>query len=338
MQHHRNGASGNCHDQSRLAHREAAYGGRIMSGRILVLGAAGRVGRVAAKAFHDAGWDVVSFVRPGAGARAAPGTETVESAERAVLMASARRADVILHAFNVPYPQWRTAALNLTYVAIEAAEAAGATLLLPGNVYNYGAEMPALLDESTPMRPTSQKGRIRETMELRMREAADRGMHAIVLRAGDGFGAGRGSWFDLVVAKDARRGRVTYPGPLDIVHEWAYLPDFAATLVRLAECRRALGAFEALGFPGHAVTGRQMAAAIAEAGHRKVEIARMGWWLAKTGGRLFAMGRELAEIEYLWRVPHRISGEKLKSVIGEIPHTPLVRAVAAALQALAPAP
>ena len=307
-----------------------------MSGRILVLGAAGRVGRVAAQAFHGAGWDVVSFVRPGAGARAAPGTETVESAERAVLMTSARRADVILHAFNVPYPQWRRAALNLTYVAIEAAEAAGATLLVPGNIYNYGAGMPEVLDENTPMRPTSHKGRIRETMELRVREAADRGMHAIVLRAGDGFGAGRGSWFDLVVAKDARRGRVTYPGPLDIVHEWAYLPDFAAALVRLAECRGALGVFETFGFPGHSVTGREMAAAIAEAVQRKVEVTRMGWWMVRTAGRLFAMGRELAEIEYLWRVPHRISAEKLKSVIGELPHTPLDRAVAAALRALAP--
>jgi len=57
---------------------------------------------------------------------------------------------------------------------------------------------------------------------------------AIILRAGDFYGSGRGSWFDLVVAKEASGGRVTYPGPLDVLHEWAYLPDFASALLRLA--------------------------------------------------------------------------------------------------------
>jgi nucleoside-diphosphate-sugar epimerase len=173
-------------------------------------------------------------------------------------------------------------------------------------------------------------------MELRLREAAERGMRTIILRAGDFFGAGRGSWFDLVIVKDLARGRVTYPGPLDVVHEWAYLPDFAAALVRLAQRRAALGRFESLGFPGLAVTGREMVEAIARATGRELKVKRMGWWLIKTAGRLIPMGRELGELEYLWRVPHRISGDRLRSVIGAIPHAPLDDAVAAALRALAP--
>jgi hypothetical protein len=46
------------------------------------------------------------------------------------------------------------------------------------------------------------------------------------------------------------------------------------------------------------------------------------------------MGRELAEMEYLWRVPHRISGDQLRSVIGEVPQTPLDQAIAASLRSL----
>ena len=249
-------------------------------------------------------------------------------------MAAAQGADIVLHALNVPYPQWRTIALAHAYVAIEAAETSGATLLFPGNVYNYGAGMPDVLGEHTPMRPTTRKGRIRETMELRMREAAERGVRTIVLRAGDFFGGGPGSWFDLVIAKGLRRGRVVYPGPLDVVHAWAYLPDLAATMVRLAEARAAFGAFETFGFPGHAVTGRQMIETIAAATGRDLQVRRMGWWMVKSAGRFFAMGRELAEMEYLWRVPHRIAGDKLASAIGEVPHTPLDRAVAASLRTL----
>jgi nucleoside-diphosphate-sugar epimerase len=305
-----------------------------MTGRIVVLGAAGRLGRAAAEAFRDAGWSVTSFVRPGAGKRAARGTKAVESEDRATLTEALRGADVLLHALNTPYPQWSRLALPHLYAAIDAAEATGATLMFPGNVYNYGAAMPEVLDEQTPMRPTARKGILRETMEQRLREAADRGVRTIVVRAGDFFGGGRGSWFDLVIAKDLTRGRITYPGPLDTIHAWAYLPDLAAAMVRIAERRASLGASATLGFSGHAVTGHELAAAIAQAAGHAVGIERMRWWLLRSVGQLMPMGRELAELEYLWRVPHRISGEALSALIGEIPHTPLADAVAASLRKL----
>ena len=137
--------------------------------------------------------------------------------------------------------------------------------MFPGNVYNYGAGMPAVLDETTPMQPTSRKGKLRVEIEQRLREAADRGVRTIVLRAGDFFGRGRGSWFDLVLIKELAKNKITYPGPLDVVHEWAYLPDYVDALIRLAAIRDKLGQFEAFGFPGHAVTGQEFVSAIAKA-------------------------------------------------------------------------
>ena len=53
---------------------------------------------------------------------------------------------------------------------------------------------------------------MRVEIEQRIREACDRGMRAIVLRAGDFFGGGRGSWFDLVIAKDIARQPPDLPG------------------------------------------------------------------------------------------------------------------------------
>jgi nucleoside-diphosphate-sugar epimerase len=96
--------------------------------------------------------------------------------------------------------------------------------------------MPQVIDETTPMRPSSRKGQLRVAMEDRMAEATERGMRAIILRAGDFYGGGRGSWLDLVLLKDIGRGRLTYPGPIDLMHEWAYLPDLVAALVRLQAC------------------------------------------------------------------------------------------------------
>ena len=305
-----------------------------MSGRVLVLGSTGRFGAAACEAFRAAGWGVTAQVRPGAAARAPRGAEILETLDRTAVVAAARGTDLVVHALNPRLTNWHKLALPMAYSAIDAAEAAGATLMFPGNIYNYGSGSPAVLDETTPMRPSSRKGVLRVEIEQRMREASDRGVRVIIVRAGDFFGSGRGSWLDLVMAKDLGRGRITYPGPLDVVHEWAYLPDLVATFVRLAAMRDKFGAFETFGFPGHAVTGHAFAAAITKALHRKFEVKPMSWWLIHALRPIVPMSRELSELAYLWQEPHAIAGDKLKSVIGEIPHTPFDVSVARALRDL----
>jgi nucleoside-diphosphate-sugar epimerase len=302
--------------------------------RILVLGAAGRLGFTAAEAFRDAGWRVRGLVRPGRANAVPRKVEAVEAVTRDEAVAAGRDCDVVLNAFNPVVTEWQKNAMSLAYAAIATAEENGATLLFPGSVWNFGRDMPPVLDESTPMNTTMRKGRMRIEIEQRIREACDRGIRAIILRAGDYFGAGKGSWFDLVITKEIALQRLTYPGPLDVVHAWAYLPDLAQTMVRLAERRASFGSCETFGFSGHAVTGIQLVAAIEGATISKFNIRPMSWWMIKTFGQLLAIGRELAELEYLWRVPHRISGDKLKAAIGEVPHTPLPDAVAASLRAL----
>jgi nucleoside-diphosphate-sugar epimerase len=305
-----------------------------MSDAILIMGAGGRFGYAAAEAFRDAGWRVKSLVRPGKTAFAARGTEAVEVVTRDAAVEAGRGCAVVLNALNPVITMWQRDALSHAYAGIAAAEANGATLLFPGSVWNFGRDMPGVLDESTPMQPTMRKGRMRVEIEQRIHEACDRGMRAIVLRAGDFFGSGRGSWFDLVVVKELERGRITYPGPDDVVHAWAYVPDLAETAVRLVERRNSFGPFETFGFPGYAVTGREMIDAIEAATRSKANIRQMSWWTLKTIGRLMAIGRELAELEYLWKVPHRIDGTKLEAAIGEVPHTPFNKAIAMSLREL----
>jgi nucleoside-diphosphate-sugar epimerase len=305
-----------------------------MSGRVLVLGAAGRFGYAAAEAFRMAGWEVASQVRPGASHRVPRGTKAVETIDRAVVVEAARGTDVVVHALNPPYTKWQRLALPLAYSAIDAAEAAGATLMFPGNVYNYGAGMPDVLDETTPMRATTRKGQVRIEIEQRLREASERGVRTIILRAGDFFGGGRGLWIDLVLTKELRRGIITYPGPFDVVHEWSYVPDLVAAFVRLAEKREQFGAFETFGFPGHAVTGRELVEAIAKAARRGLQLKPMTWWLIHLMRPIIPLCRELSEMAYLWQEPHRIAPDKLQAAIGDIPHTPLDVAVARALREL----
>jgi nucleoside-diphosphate-sugar epimerase len=308
-----------------------------MTGRIIVLGGAGQLGRAAAQAFKAAGWQVASLVRGSSAGLAAAGTEIIEVDARDAesVVAAAEGADVVLHALNVPFGDWERLAVPFADTAIAAARKSGATLVFPGNLYNYGAGVPARLDETAPMRPTSRKGAIRVAVETRLREAAESGVRTIMLRAGDFFGGDvRGSWFDRVIVKDIGAGRLTWPGPLDCVHEWAYLPDFTRALAHLVEARDRLPPFAASGFSGHAVTGREFAAAISRACRRDFKIGYMPWRLMKLMGFAVPVFRELGEISYLWSAPHAIDGAALAAVIGNVPHTPLDQAVAASLAAL----
>ncbi|HKD25295.1 MAG TPA: NAD-dependent epimerase/dehydratase family protein [Xanthobacteraceae bacterium] len=308
-----------------------------MKGRIVVLGGAGRLGRAAAQAFRSAGWHVASLVRGSSADGAVPGTEIIEVDARDAesVVAAASGADVVLHALNVPYADWARLALPFADTAIAAARESRATLVFPGNLYSYGAGMPARIDETTSMHPTSRKGAIRVAVETRLREAAEGGLRTIVLRAGDYFGGeGRGSWFDRIIVREIAAGQLTYPGPLDVIHEWAYLPDLAQAMVQLVDQRERLAPFATLGFAGHAVTGRELAAAISRACRRDFKIDFMPWRLLKVMGIVVPAFRELTDISYLWSTPHAIDGARLAQVIGDIPRTPLDPAIAASLAAL----
>lgn len=133
---------------------------------------------------------------------------------------------------------------------------------------------------------------------------------------------------------DLARGRLVYPGPLDATHAWAHAPDLAAALVLLAERRAELPAFAAFGFPGHAVTGRELCAAVMQAVGRELSIGGMPWRLLRLLSPFVPIYREVGELAYLWRVPHRIDGTRLTGAIGDIPHTPLRDTAAASLREL----
>ncbi|RWC84708.1 MAG: oxidoreductase, partial [Mesorhizobium sp.] len=190
------------------------------------------------------------------------------------------------------------------------------------------------ITEDTPFHPTTEKGRIRCAMEDLFRREAEAGrVRTILLRAGDFFGGtGSGSWFDLVVAAKINKGIYTAPGPADLVHEWAYLPDFAVGFVALASNLDKLGFYEALNFPGHAITDLEIKAAAEKAIGRQLKMTAMPWWVLRAGSPFVAMWREIVSMSYLRFEHHQLVSTRLESIIGEVPHTPLDQAVAEALE------
>ena len=319
---------------------------------VLILGANGRLGTAAAKAFAKAGWRVVGQAR----------RETISSWPEGAMLTSiplsdtegltraASGASVVIYALNPPYAQWKAEALPLLRQGLAVARALNATFMLPGNVYGYGRKLPRVLREDTPERGDHPKAAIRIAMEAEMARAAQEarsrgeGLRCVVLRAGDFFGSGGGSWLDLAIAKDIARGQIVYPGPLDRTHAWAYLPDLAAVFEQVASAPSE-APFETLHFPGYTVTGREftdaLSTAASELGVRPPQGFRIGgmpWGLIRTVGLVYPAWGELATMSYLWTRPHGLDGGALEARIGPRPLTPLVAALRQSLTDLGLAP
>ncbi|MEM7710497.1 MAG: NAD(P)H-binding protein [Pseudomonadota bacterium] len=300
---------------------------------LAVLGATGRLGRAVAGEARARGHDVIAVTRTGrADSVPASRHRAADAMEVGALVRAVEGADVVFNGLNPPYTRWRRAALPMAHNVMAACAAAGAVHLFPGNVYNFGRVMPPDLGPDTPQRPDTRKGRLRTEMEALFETAARDGrVRTAILRAGDFFGGPvAGSWFDLVLTSKLSKGTFTYPGPMDVPHAWAYLPDLAAAVVDRAERHDALPRFGCETFGGHTATGGEMKAALSRALGRPLAVAHLPWGAIRTMGVVHPMSREIAELRYLWSTPHRLTGAPSR--------TPFETAVALALASLSLGP
>ena len=286
-----------------------------MTRTTLILGASGRFGRHAATAFADAGWQVRPFRR---------GDD---------LTAAATGAEIIVNAWNPPYPQWHAQVPGMTARVIAAARATGARVILPGNVYVFGETMPPVLSPDTPHAATNPLGRIRVEMEAAYRAA---GVPTLILRCGDFLDTeASGNWFDKVLAARVAKGVFTYPGPRDLPHAWAFLPDAARAAASLADLGDRLPHFADIPFPGHAPTGADLHTAAETALGRPLREGSFPWWALRLAAPLWPMGRGLVEMRHLWTRPHRLDDRPRAALLPDFRATPLPEALRTALAPVA---
>jgi nucleoside-diphosphate-sugar epimerase len=311
----------------------------------LVIGATGGIGGEVARALRIGGWRVRGLARnPVEAAQRAGWVGKIEwvagdAMREADVVAAAQGAAIIFHGANPPgYKNWRGLAIPMLRHSIAAARASGARLIFPGNVYNFGPDAGEVVTEETPQNPMTRKGRVRVEMEAMLEAASSEGVRSMIIRAGDFFGPRQpASWFKNAMVKPGRNLRtVVYPGIPDVGHAWAYLPDLAATITRLAAQEASLPAFERFHFGGHWLSrGVEIATAVARvAGNPDMPIRSFPWALVYFGAPFSTFMREALEMRYLWQVPLRLDNTKLRSVIGEETHTPLDQAIHETLSAI----
>ena len=320
-------------------------------GTALVLGATGGIGGETARALVARGWRVRAMSRAPA-RTGTPGTGDMGEIEwvrgdamvAAEVVAMARGATIVVHAVNPPgYRDWDKLVLPMLDNTVAAARAAGARIVLPGTVYNYGPDAFADLHEDAPQDPVTVKGRIRVEMERRLAAAAAEDVPVLIVRAGDFFGPRSGNtWFAQGLLKPGRRPRVVRnPGRPGVGHQWAYLPDVAETMLRLL-AQPDLPRFARYHMDGHwDPDGRRMTETIARLlGDPRPAIRPLPWWALRLASPVVPTLREMMEMRYLWEWPVRMRNDRLVATLGEEPRTPLdvaVRSTLVGLGCLGPA-
>lgn len=275
---------------------------------VLIAGASGLFGSHASAAFAAAGWQVRHYQR---------GTDMTVTG-----------ADVIVNAMNPPnYHNWAQLIPQITAHVLDAARKSGATILVAGNVYNYGTAA-GPWGSDTPQNPKTRKGKIRVQMEADYRAS---GLPVIILRGGDYLDAkGHAQGMKHCLAALAK-GKITPFGAPDVPR--AYLPDMAKAAVLLAERRADLPRFADIPFAGVTFSMTDMRAAFERMSGRKIRLGKFPWAVMRLTAPFWEMARELLEMRYLYNLPHCLDDAPLARILPDF--TPLNFAQVMEIQARA---
>ena len=312
--------------------------------KALILGATGGIGSEVANQLNKAGWHINALKRDIH--QTAKNNDITwfqgDALNQTDVETAAQGCSVILHGVNpAGYKNWETLVLPMLDNTIAVAKKIGACIVLPGTVYNYGQDAFPLLSETSPQNPVTKKGRIRVEMERRLEDFAEQGGQVIIVRAGDFFGPNAANnWFSQGLIKPNKPVKtISNPSKINVGHQWAYLPDVAATMVKLIETRDTLDAFSTFHMSGFwDEDGMQMAKAIrriVEENTGKIpKISASPWWLMQLIAPFNETLREMMEMKYLWQQPIRMNNTKLIQQLGKEPSTPIDQAIEETLRGL----
>jgi nucleoside-diphosphate-sugar epimerase len=308
----------------------------------LVIGITGSFGGHTAQALLKRGWRLRALARNPEVAAQKAGTRTPiewvrgDAMNPADVMAAAEGVDVIVHGANPPgYRNWRGLAIPMLRATIAAATHNAARIVFPGNVYNFAPDSGGHIAEDAPQAPVTRKGKIRVEMETMLRIASVEGARVLIVRAGDYFGpAAPNSGLGWMTTRGGGRVRSVYaPGPGDVGHAWAYLPDLAETTARLLDREAELADFDVFHFAGQWLErSEELAASIRRvSGQPKLPIRPFPYPMITALSPFVETFRELLEMRYLQRKPIGLDNAKLVAFLGAEPHTALDAAIRATL-------
>jgi nucleoside-diphosphate-sugar epimerase len=298
------------------------------AGKVGLFGAAGAIGQSIATALGAAGRDYRVIGRLRGSLEAAFGQDphaeiaTWDPDEPASIAAAAQGLQTAIYLVGVPYHQFEMHPPLMEKTLVGLSAAGVQRLILIGTVYPYGRARSQPVTEDHPREPHTFKGQMRLAQENLVLEAHGRhGLSTLVLRLPDFYGPGVERSFLNGVFESAVRGtRAQMIGPIDVPHEFVFVPDVGPVVETLTRTPEAYGRWWHLAGAG-TITQREVAAKAYALAGREPKLMVVGKPMLRVLGLFNPLLREMVEMSYLMSEPVVLDDSALQALIGPIKKT-----------------
>lgn len=219
---------------------------------------------------------------------------------------------------------------------LDACSEHGARLVFFDNVYMYDRDALSPMDETTPVRPTSDKGRVRADIAEMLLEAAGAGqVQALIARCADYYGPGRQAHGVLAVTVFERLAAdkpAQWLLSADHRHSFTYTPDAARATAMLGNTESACGEVWHLPTAPHPPTGREWVEMIAAEMGTTPRLSVVSGFMLGLAALFSADMRELREMAYQYDRDYDFVSDKFNTRFGFEP-TPYPEGIRAVVEA-----
>jgi nucleoside-diphosphate-sugar epimerase len=301
---------------------------KIELGKVGLFGAAGAIGKSIAAALRERGLDYRVVGRRREALEREFGGDTLAEIvtwnpdDPASVRAAARDVDTLIYLVGVPYDHFELHPVVMRQT-LEGAIAEGVKrVVLIGTVYPYGMPRTVKVGESHPREPHTFKGKMRKEQEdLLLKAHAEGKIQGVVLRLPDFYGPGvEASFLHRVFEAAAKDGTADMIGPIDVPHEFVYVPDVGPVVLAVTETPEAYGRWWNFAGAG-VVTQREFATKIFAMVGRKPKLRVAGKTMLRVIGLFQPFMKELVEMNYLMTNPVLMDDSALQGLLGGVKKT-----------------
>jgi nucleoside-diphosphate-sugar epimerase len=308
--------------------------------QIGLFGAAGAAGRSIAHALSTAGRRYRVIGRGRQALQASFGRDPLAEVvtwnpdDPASIAAAASGLQTAVYLVGVPYHQFEQHPV-LMQKTLDGLRAAGVQrLVLIGTVYPYGRARNMPVTESHPREPHTFKGKMRLAQENLVIDAHGHdGLETLVLRLPDFYGPGvERSLLHGVFEGAAQGTRAQMIGPIDVPHEFVFMPDVGPVVERLSRTPEAFGRVLHLAGAG-TITQRDIAERAYALAQREPKLMVANKTMLRIMGLFNPLLREMVEMHYLLTDPVVLDDSALTRLIGPVGKTSYEAGIAQSLTA-----
>jgi len=304
-----------------------------MKSKYLVLGSTGSIGYAFTKTLIDNKIQTTILVRNKEKAVKLFGnTDILKIIEGDILDLSglkeiSKDKEFIFHGINYPYDQWVGNMPTATENIIEAASQNKATIIFPGNIYEFG-NVKEITDDMVP-NPTTKKGRIRLQLFDVLKSAAEKDKCKVVfMRLPDFFGPNvMNGLITRIFGHAVKNKTMNWLIRSDIPHQFVYTPDAAGLMYQICE-QKDRPNFVLYNYGGFVLPSvNALAQEIAKQTGGPSKMQNLPKFVMNIMALFMPVMKEMKENYYLFENSVNLNDDKIRAAFREFKHTSFEQAI-----------